>query len=96
MRVFVAVHHGTLVDIAHVDDGLGGEEHEVARHFGLVLVELYGAGALAGEECVAVEIHDLDELLGAGVAAGFAFFDLFVVAVLYGLEVLELQLGVYG
>ena len=55
-----------------------------------------GAGTFAIEQSGLVEIHHFNQFLGTCVAAGFALLDLFVVAVLDGFEVFELQLGVDG
>ena len=96
VNILVSCHYGSLVDVAYIKDGFGREQHQVFGGLLLAFVQGHCAGAASVEQCIPVKIHYLHQFLGLGVAAGFCLLNLFLVTVLYGLEVFELKLQIDG
>ena len=95
LRVFVAALSRCLVDVAHVQYGLGGEQEEVVSIVLLLLrLELYGTCVLALLEHLLVGFEYGYSHLGVLVVADSCYLRLLLQLALNGFEVLELQLGV--
>ena len=94
--VGVAADGGGFVDVAHVEHGLRRKQEKVPRGGLLFLrVELHGAGAFALEQGGAVGAEHVVLGLGVLVPADLCHFLYALDACLYGLQIFQLQFGVY-
>ena len=92
--IVVAACSARVVDVAHIEHGLVGEQKQVVGNLFLLLaVELHQPGALALREHLLVALHHLILHLGLAVA-GLRLLLHAAYAALYGLQVAQLQLGV--
>ena len=95
LRVLVAALCRRLVYVAHVEHGLGGEQEEVVSVALLLLrLELYAACVLSFLQHLLVSLEHRHGYLGVLVVADGCYLRLLLQLRLYGLEVLQLQLGV--
>ena len=94
IHIFVATYHRRLVDIAHIQYRFGGQQHKLFGCLLLVLVKLHCARAASCQQGLLVKVHHLYQTLGLRVAAGLGLLLLFRQTVLYGLQILELQLKI--
>ena len=94
--IFVSCHHRCFVNIAHIQYRFSCQQHQILCCLLLALVQLHRAGALATQQRIAIQVHHLHQFLRFGVATGFGLLYLFLVAVLDGFKVLELQFEVNG
>ena len=95
LRVLVAALCRRLVYVAHVEHGLGGEQEEVVSVALLLLrLELYAACVLSLLQHFLVSLKHRHGYLGVLVVANGCYLRLLLQLRLYGLEVLQLKLGI--